>query len=217
VVAVSFVGNVFVDCDKGIRVLNSSNVQAYQNTFVNSVASFERTPRSAAGDHFGWHPATGPDVAARHGHIFAGNLLVADEGFRKPLLNVEQTPALCGTLTDSQLARLDGNVYVRRDGGAARPLITWSPASGATCTVALNSPAALNALQPGLEARSRALEAYFGALFESPELDNYGLVASFHWVSAGDPVPAEVLKLTGWKPNPARLPGAYPGVPQRRP
>jgi hypothetical protein len=211
------VGNVFVDCDKGIRVLNSSNVQAYQNTFVNSVASFERTPRSAAGDHFGWHPATGPDVAARHGHIFAGNLLVADEGFRKPLLNVEQTPALCGTLTDSQLARLDGNVYVRRDGGAARPLITWSPASGATCTVALNSPAALNALQPGLEARSRALEAYFGALFESPELDNYGLVASFHWVSAGDPVPAEVLKLTGWKPNPARLPGAYPGVPQRRP
>jgi parallel beta-helix repeat protein len=205
------VGNVFVNCDKGIRVLNSSNVRLYQNTLVNSVASFERTPRSAVGDHFGWHPATGPDVGARHGHVFVGNLLVADEGFRRPLLNVEQTPALCGTLTDSQLARLDGNVYVRRGGGTVRPLITWSPASGATCTVALNSPAALNALQPGLEARSRALEGYFGALFESPELDNYGLVASFPWVSAGDPVPADVLKLTGWKPDSARLPGAYSG------
>ena len=166
-------GNVFVNCDKGIRVLNSSNVQVYQNTFVNSVASFERTPRSAAGDHFGWHPATGPDVDARHGHVFVGNLLVADEGFRRPLLNVEQTPALCGTLTDSQLAKLDGNVYVRRGDSAPRPLITWSPASGATCTVALTSPAALNALQPGLEARSRALEGYVGAIFKSPELRNY--------------------------------------------
>jgi hypothetical protein len=154
-------------------------------------------------------------VDARNGHVFVGNLLVADEGFRKPLLNVEQTPALCGTLTDSQLARLDGNVYVRRGDSAQRPLITWSPATGATCTVALNSPAALNTLQPGLEARSRALEGYFGALFESPELDNYGLVASFPGVSAADPVPAEVLKLTGWKPDSARLPGAYPGKTAR--
>ena len=211
------VGNVFVNCDKGIRVLNSSNVQAFQNTFVNSVASFERTPRSAVGDHFGWHPSTGPDVDSRHGHVFIGNLLVADEGFRRPLLNVEQTPVLCGTLTDSQLAKLDANVYVRRGAVAAQPLISWSPAPGASCNVSLNSPAALTSLEPGLEARSRALDGYFGALFKSPELDNYELAASFPDSTAGDPVPPDVAKLAGWKPNPARPPGAYSGGPPRLP
>src|SRR5690606_36514057 len=35
-------GNVFVNCHKGIRVLNSSIVHAWQNTLVNTVASFER-------------------------------------------------------------------------------------------------------------------------------------------------------------------------------
>ncbi len=50
-------GNVFVGCDKGVRVLNSSNVRVYHNTFVDTVASFERNERSAVADHFGWHPA----------------------------------------------------------------------------------------------------------------------------------------------------------------
>jgi Right handed beta helix region len=205
-------GNVFVNCDKGIRVLNSSNVHVFQNTFVNSVASFERTPRSAAGDHFGWHPATGPDVDARHGHVFVGNLLVADEGFRKPLLNVEQTPALCGTLTDSQLAKLDGNVYVRRGDSAPRPLITWSPAAGERCTAALASPAALAALQPGVEARSRSLDGFFGAIFKSPELRNFRLAVPLPPAFADDPVPAEIRKGAGWAADAARAPGAYPAV-----
>jgi hypothetical protein len=60
-------GNVFVGCNKGIRVLNSSGVRAYHNTFVDSVASFERNERSAVGDHFGWHPKTGPGVEEREG------------------------------------------------------------------------------------------------------------------------------------------------------
>ena len=76
-------GNVFVRCDKGIRMLNSSNVQAYHNTFVDTPASFERNERSAVGDHFGWHPAPGPDVDKRDGHVFVGNLLVAGETIRQ--------------------------------------------------------------------------------------------------------------------------------------
>ena len=40
-------GNVFVNCDRGIRVLNSTNVQIYHNTLINSPASIERTERSA--------------------------------------------------------------------------------------------------------------------------------------------------------------------------
>jgi parallel beta-helix repeat protein len=208
-------GNVFVNCDKGIRILNSSNVRLYQNTLVNTVASFERTPRSSVGDHFGWHPATGPDVDARHGHVFVGNLLVADERFRKPLLNVEQSEPLCAQLKEPQFSGLDGNVYVRRGDTAARPLITWSPVAGDTCAAALGSPGALNTLQAGFEAHSRALDAYSGALFKSPELHNYELVVPFPGASAGDPVPDNVRKIAGWKPDVARLPGAYPAGPLR--
>ncbi|MCB1120656.1 MAG: right-handed parallel beta-helix repeat-containing protein, partial [Verrucomicrobiae bacterium] len=69
-------GNVFVNCVRGTRVLNSSNAKVYQNTYVNSGAAFERTPRSAVGDHFDWHPASGPDVDERHGHEFGNNLIV---------------------------------------------------------------------------------------------------------------------------------------------
>ena len=92
-------GNVFVDCENGVRVLNSSNVRIYHNTLVNSVASFERNNRRAAGDRFGWHAATGPDVNEREGHVFVGNLLAADEHFTRPLLRFDQMRSLCGKLT----------------------------------------------------------------------------------------------------------------------
>ena len=207
-------GNVFINCDKGIRALNASNVQAYQNTFVNSVASFERTPRSAVGDHFGWHPATGPAVDARNGHVFVGNLLVANEGFQRPLLNVEQSPALCGKLTDSALARIDGNVYVRRGDASARPFLSWSPAAGQACTAQLAAPADLTALHPGFEAHGRAVNGHAGAFFVSPELRNYDVVAALPGTVTEDPVPEAVRKAAGWQPDAARLPGAYPRRPR---
>ena len=40
-------GNVFVGCGRGAWALNSANVRVYHNTFVDSVASFERNERSA--------------------------------------------------------------------------------------------------------------------------------------------------------------------------
>jgi hypothetical protein len=210
-------GNVFVNCDKGLRALNSSDVRAYQNTFVNSVASFERTPRSAVGDHFGWHPATGPDVDARHGHAFVGNLLVGDEGFRRPLLNVEQSPQLCGKLTDAPLTEVDGNVYVRRGDTAGRPLITWSPAAGPSCTAQLTSPADLTGLYPTFEAHSRAVSGFAGALFKSQELRRYELATPLPATVTVEPVPDAVRKLLGWPPDATRLPGAYPRRPVTAP
>ena len=39
-------GNVFVNCDHGIMILNSSNVRVYQNTFVNSMACIGRNGRT---------------------------------------------------------------------------------------------------------------------------------------------------------------------------
>jgi hypothetical protein len=208
-------GNVFVNCDKGLRALNASNVQAYQNTFVNSVASFERTPRSAVGDHFGWHPATGPAVDARRGHVFVGNLLVATEGFRRPLLNVEQTESLCGKLTDSPLATIDANLYVRRDAAADRPLISWSPAPGSACTVRVPVPSDLATIDPAFETRSRVLSGYAGALFVSPELRHYEIAGALPAVVTADPVPEPVRKAAGWTLDDSRAPGAYPGRVRR--
>lgn len=201
-------GNVFVGCDKGVRVLNSSNARVYNNTFVNTPASFERNERSAAADHFGWHPATGPDVEQREGHVFVGNLLVADESYNKPLLRVEQPKALCSRLTRSQLKQLDGNVYVRR--GGPQPLLVWSPEPGESCQLSLDSLEALRKLRPELETRGLYLSDYVGALFKSPELRNFEPLRQLWETPAASLLPAEVRKLLGWAPSQAAPVGAYP-------
>ena len=201
-------GNVFVNCVHGIRVLNSTNVACYHNTLFDTVASFERTDRSAVADHFGWHPSTGPGVDQRDGHIFVGNLLVADENFHKPLLQFGQTNVLCGKLTRPQVARLDGNVYVRGGDNEDRSLIVWSPADGENCTTEFKSPAELNRVHPEFEAHSRSLENYTGSVFKSPELKNFALAND----SAGevtDTLPATVQNLLGWPERHSRPPGAF--------
>jgi hypothetical protein len=203
-------GNVFVRCDKGIRVLNSSNVRVYHNTLVDSVASFERNERSAVGDHFGWHPRTGPDVDQREGHVFVGNLLVASESFRKPLLRFEQPQALCARLTRPQASEVDGNVYVRYGGPAGTPLLVWSPVAGESCQVELGSLEELRTLQPGFEARGRYLSDYAGGLFRSPELSRYELARLLPGVAPVDDLPPDVRRLLGWPEREPRPPGAFP-------
>ncbi len=202
-------GNVFVRCDKGLRVLNSSNVRAYHNTFVDTVASFERNERSAVGDHFGWHPRTGPDVDEREGHVFVGNLLVASESLRKALLRFEQPKALCARLTRPQARELDGNVYVRAGSGAGQALLVWSPVPGETCPVELATLEDLRKLQPGFESRGRSFTDYVGALFRSPELSRYELARPLPGVAAAGDAPSDVRKLLGWGEREPLAPGAY--------
>ena len=205
-------GNVFVDCDKGIRVLNSANVRVYHNTLVNTVASFERDERSAVGDHFGWHPATGPDVDKREGHVFVGNLLVADERFTKPLLRIEQAKGLCGKLTRPPVAQFDDNLYVRRGSNDTGPLLVWGPAAGETCTIELKSPDELTKLYPQFEAHSRYRAKFFGPVFTSSELANYELIPGFAGANAA-PLPSDIQQLLGWSGQTAPAPGAYPSKP----
>jgi hypothetical protein len=202
-------GNVFVNCDKGIRVLNSCNVRAYHNTLVNTVTSFERTERSAVGDHFGWHPSTGPDVDKRDGHVFVGNLIVADEWLQKPLLRFEQSRVLCGRLTRPQIARLDDNVYVRRGLPAARPLLVWSPVEGEGCQTELKSLEELRTLHPEFEAHSQYLSHYYGAVFKSSELRNYELAQAVLQPCSA-PLPAEARDLLGWPAQEPGVAGAFP-------
>jgi hypothetical protein len=162
------------------------------------------------GDHFGWHPSTGPDVDKREGHSFVGNLLVADESFRKPLARFEQTQVLCGKLTRPHVTNLDGNVYVRLGVSAPQPLLFWGPVAGEKCQVELESPEALRALQPSFEKSSRLVSGWAGALFKSPELANYEPLADAVGTVPGDAVPAAILKILGWAAAASRAPGAYP-------
>ena len=199
-------GNVFVNCDKGVRILNSSNVAVWNNTFVNTVASFERTGRSAVGDHFGWHPATGPGVGERDGHVFANNLLVADETFGKPLLRFEQPAALREQLTRPQVKQLEGNVFVRQ--GRAKTLLVWSPAATDTTLLDLPTLEDFRKLQPQFSAHSREFADYHGPLFKSRELQRYELARAFPGSSPATPLPAEILQLLGWSKDTPAFPGA---------
>jgi parallel beta-helix repeat protein len=199
-------GNVFVNCDQGILILNSSDAKIYNNTLVNSTACIGRTNRSAQGDHFGWHPSAGPDVNERDGHIFANNLLTGDENYDRPLLAFWQMSFLCDRLDKPMVNQLDYNVYVRR-AKTNEPLITWSPIKADNCQVPLASPAELNKLHPEFEENSRSFEHYSGPLFQSCELRNYQVLEGFTAAENAAELPPEISKLLGTE---QRFVGAYP-------
>ena len=202
-------GNVFVNCEKGIRSLNSSGVKAYHNTFHNSMASFERTTRSAQGDHFGWHPATGPDIDERHGHVFYNNLLVADENYHRVLLNVHQVEALCGVLENPQMAVLDHNVYVRRGAFPGEPSFTWGPMEMESCNRDFRSLTGLQALGTSFFKNSREWADYPGQVLQSVPLRNFSLLESFPGADHAGPLPAQIRSLLGWEAERPPHPGAF--------
>ena len=205
-------GNVFVRCDKGVRVLNSADVRVYNNTFVDTRAAFERNERSATGDHFGWHPSTGPDVDQREGHVFVNNLLVASETYRNPLLEFEQPRSLCTKLPRPQAKEVGGNVYVRANlpGTAAPPLILWSPAANDSCSARLGSLDEFRKLVPGFETGGQQLDRTPRSVFKGPDLGRYELLQALPDTKDGEMLPADVRKLLGWSEEDARSPGAYP-------
>lgn len=201
-------GNVFVDCGRGVWALNSRDVEVYQNTFFNSAATFQRTTRShTAGDHFGWHASTGPDVSERHGHVFKNNLLVGDAQFGRPLLDLRQSDALNGVLTDSPLKGLDGNVYVQRTGQSGPPMIAWSPVENESGSLPITDLADLRALYPDLAAAGATYPEYFGPLFKGEHLKRFELLPEFPGSDVGVSLPPVVNTLLGR--DGAEFPGAY--------
>jgi hypothetical protein len=201
-------GNVFVDCENGIFVLNSSDVRAWHNTLVNCSATFERTSRRAGG-HFGWHAATGPDVDERDGHVFAGNLLVADTLFGRPLLQFRQGRDLCGELTESQVKTLDGNVYIR-DKESGR-MFTWSPAEGENCTVEFQDLDNFQDLDDSFETHGKVFYKEMRSVFISPELKNFRLLRPTQDLAVKITLADEIKPLMNRGRQDIRIPGAYPG------
>jgi parallel beta-helix repeat protein len=206
-------GNIFVNCDHGIMVLNSSNVRIYQNTFVNSMACIGRDARTAAGDHFGWHPSTGPDINKREGHIFVNNLLVGDENFTRSLLFVWQPASLCSQLPNPQFQHLNHNVYVRQLAKSPFPLILWSPASGTDCQADFTTLENLRKAYTEFETGGRNYLEYNGPLFKSPQLGDYQLLETFAGARAAGELPVEIAKLLPKAGQGGIYVGAYPSVP----
>jgi len=172
-------GNVFVNCKHGIFVLNSSGVEIYNNTIVNSPVMIGRTPRSAEGDHFGWHPSTGPDVSERYGHVFVNNLIAVDKNYYESLFVTFQTPDLCKKLDKPQLDKLDYNVYIRTTGNKSNPFILWSPAKNEDCHIEIEELSDLHKLHPEFSTNSQYFKSYDGPLFKSWKLRNFELLNEF--------------------------------------
>ena len=204
--------NVFVNCEHGVRTLNSSNVRVYNNTLVNSPAAFQRNERGTEPDHFGWHILTGPAVDKRDGHVFVGNLLVADAQFTEPLLRVTQNKAVC-SLTKPQMTRVDSNVYVRSADSAGKAMFVWSPADSENCLNEVASFDELRKQQPTMEVHGRYLDLLASWVFKSPELHNFYLLRPLTGTDKAEPLPAEALTLLGWKPQVGRPAGAFPVRP----
>lgn len=168
---VTVTGNVFINCQDGVRILNSTGAIVRHNTFLNAPATFWRDARSATADHFAWHPATGPDVHEREGHVFAGNLLLAGPGQKKALLVVGQAPALKSRLTTQPLGSADHNVYVR-PAGSVTPLAVWNPDVQEDKSATFQTLVDLRGHQPVIDANSRDLRAEPGTVVRSLELRN---------------------------------------------
>lgn len=202
-------GNIFNQCEHGILILNSNKVKVYQNTFINSLACFGRNGRSAQGDHFGWHPSTGPDVDERTEHEFVNNLMVKDEKYKGPLLFIWQPDVLCGELKESALKYLDHNVYVSKEDDK---LDIWlSDTKNAECQVNYNNPEVFHKQYPEYAKSSIGLAHYNGSLFKSLALGNYELLPDFKGKSAASFLPKQLYELLQSPINP-KLPyvGAYP-------
>jgi hypothetical protein len=203
-------GNVFVRNGRGVFALNSADVHIFNNTFVDAPAGFSRNERGKGGDLFSWHVTTGPGVEAREGHVFVNNLLVASESYNRPLLLMEQAPALCGELKRSQMLRMDGNVYVRAAvPGTSDPLVVLSPAGAAGCTASAGSLAEFRKIAPQFERRGRQIDRTARSVFRAPDAGQYQLRMPIP-AAKGVKIPAEVLKLIGRAGTAAKTAGAYP-------
>jgi len=211
-------GNVVVNSGKGLAVLNSSNVHAYNNTFVNARVVFERNDRVAAGDVFDWHATTGPDLDRREGHIFVHNLMAATEGYSDPLLQFVQKPSLCGRLTRPQAKQVDGNVYIRPSSagspampGSTPPLILDAPsAGGENCSAKAASLNDFRKLEPAFEKNGGEIDRSPRSVLKGPDLGHFELLHAIPNVPSIDLLPANVRALLGWTEAEAKSPGAYP-------
>lgn len=204
-------GNVFLNCDQ-MWILNSCGAEVYNNTFINTRASFSRDARGDNDDHFGWHINTGPGVEEREGHVFVNNLMIAGENYPSHMLQTTQPPHMCERLNQSPLKELDYNLYVRRTStdSISAPMAWWSPASNEECRAIINAPQELTALYPDFSKNSKYLTNYDAAIFVDEADHNYRLQDSFASEVVPAKIPEKIRKAMGLTDQEADFIGAKP-------
>jgi len=203
-------GNIFLNCDNGSFVLNSCDVEFYQNTYINSKAAFGRTDRNPANDYFGWHSATGPGVDERDGHVFMNNLIVRDDKLYAPLLEVSQSPVLCDTLHTLQFRKMDHNVYVKQTKKDSNAMIVWSTVNEDSCLYMFDSPSELNEMYPAFSAHDMYFDHYEQTVFQDAETKNFRLSDDFPGLRAAGKLPQKISKILGRETGTDGYVGAYP-------
>jgi len=161
------------------------------------MACISRNERSAQGDHFGWHPSTGPDVDERVGHEFVNNLLYADESYNRPLLYIWQPATICDSISDSQVLKLDYNVYIHKSSDPHKPAFIWSPADNEHCQYLFDTYDEFAVTFPQYTEHSKYYKSYYGPLFKNIELHNLELLKDFPAAKAGTELPIYIEKLIG--------------------
>jgi hypothetical protein len=203
-------GNVFLNCDNGSLVLNSSDVEFYQNTYINSKIAIGRDKRNATNDHFGWHPATGPDVDERDEHVFMNNLIVKNDIVQNPLLEVWQAEELCDSLSKLQLNQLDHNVYIDQSLKDITPKFVWSTVKEDPCEYEFNTITEINEKHSIFSANSLYFKDYAGPLFQDVDEKNLRLSNDFPGVEAAGALRDTIKLLLDTKPAENIYIGAYP-------
>lgn len=205
---VTVAGNEFVNNNQGMLILNSSDAKIYNNTFLNSRATFGRDERGDDPDHFGWHINTGPGVDERENHVFVNNLMVDTMGLESPLLYVWQPSEMCDRLNTPTLESFDNNVYVKTTKEEDPTIVLWSPADNEKCQAQITSPEELNALYESFEANSKFFNGYDGALFSEEDPLDIEVVSNFEGHSVASTIPQNIKEATGWSGDEAPFIGA---------
>jgi parallel beta-helix repeat protein len=204
-------GNVFLNCDQGIHILNSTGARVYNNTFINSTATFGRNERTPETDGmFGWHSGTGPDVDKRTGHIFVNNLLVDFGSHNRPLLFIWQPDRFFERNYKPQLAQMDNNCFVRISGDNTNPLIFRTQTTANESQESFTSLKGLSDICPECGTANH----YYpdAGVFKSMDLKNFELLKSFPGIKDGVALPADIDRLLNNGKKTVPYTGAYPPV-----
>jgi hypothetical protein len=209
---VTCAGNVFLNCDNGVFVLNSCNAQIYQNTFVNSILCIGRDTRTAEGDHFGWHPGSGPAFDKREGHRCLNNLFYGDETFNRPLIITWQPKEVAEKLKNSQFKQLDYNVFVKSNIYTTEPILHLDPTGIADCKPDIFELADLQKTAVETTGTNQYFGNFYNSPFKSIVLKNFELIPEFKPSIHSGLIPDNTRILLGLPKNTSSYFGAYPEV-----
>jgi len=202
-------GNVFLNCEQGSLVLNSANVDIYNNSYINSTAGFGRNNRGDDTDHFGWHITTGPKVDNRENHVFKNNLFYMEEALTRTEWNTWQPADMCKRLNKSAMSDVNNNLYIRESKENDAAIIKWCPANNEKCTAELKTPAELTALYPAFETESKYYPGYPKTIFTGFDNNDFNLTASNTKLIKPAVIPENIAKVMRLSNKQTSFIGAY--------